>query len=58
MCSADTVKTFISNINANRNNPQSSEKIVPLEYVIEFEDATLSTDLSLGKFFKYILLRF
>ena len=48
MCSTETLSIFISNINPT--NPPPSERLIPLEFVIEFEDATISTDLSLGKF--------
>ena len=48
MCSSETVVKFFENIDPT--SPPPSERIIPIEYVIEFEDATLSTDLSLGKF--------
>ena len=48
MCRIEVVTTLIQNTSPNQRS--SSERLVPLEAVNEFADATLVTDLNLGKY--------
>ena len=48
MCRIEVVITLIENTSPNQR--ASSERLVPLEAVNEFADATLVTDLNLGKY--------